>query len=146
MRAARAAEAHEFILSKEEGYDTVVGEGGDDLSGGERQRIAIARAILSDPPILILDEATSAVDAETEKAIQQAIANLVKGRTVIAIAHRLATLRNADRLIVIEDGKIIEEGTHAELLGLKDGHFAKLVTLQTENNKLLSEQSAYSME
>ncbi|HIE70028.1 MAG TPA: ATP-binding cassette domain-containing protein, partial [Planctomycetes bacterium] len=93
----------------------------------ERQRIAIARAILSDPPILILDEATSAVDSETEKAIQQAIATLVKGRTVIAIAHRLATLRNADRLIVIEDGKIIEEGTHEKLLGLKDGHFANLV-------------------
>ena len=146
MRAARAAEAHEFILSKEEGYDTVVGEGGVDLSGGERQRIAIARAILSDPPILILDEATSSVDSETEKAIQQAITTLVKGRTVIAIAHRLATLRNADRLIVIEDGKIIEEGTHEKLLGLKDGHFANLVKLQTENNKLLSEQSAYSME
>lgn len=146
VRAARAAHAHEFILAKEEGYDTVVGEGGVDLSGGEKQRIAIARAILSDPPVLILDEATSAVDSETEKAIQQAIANLVKGRTVIAIAHRLATLRNADRLVVIEDGKIIEEGTHEELLALKKGHFANLVKLQAENNKMRSKHSAYSME
>ncbi|MFM1560340.1 MAG: ABC transporter ATP-binding protein, partial [Roseibacillus sp.] len=100
----------------------------------------------NDPPVLILDEATSAVDSETEKAIQQAIANLVKGRTVIAIAHRLATLRNADRLIVIEDGKIIEEGTHEKLLSLEEGNFANLVKLQAENNKLLSEHSAYSLD
>lgn len=146
VRSARAAKAHEFILEKEEGYDTVVGEGGVDLSGGEKQRIAIARAILSDPPLLILDEATSAVDSETEKSIQQAIANLVKGRTTIAIAHRLATLRNAHRLIVIEDGKIIEEGTHEELLSLKDGHFANLVKLQAENSRMRSEHSAYSLE
>ncbi|MEO1843957.1 MAG: ATP-binding cassette domain-containing protein, partial [Akkermansiaceae bacterium] len=146
VRAARAAKAHEFIVDKEEAYDTIVGEGGVDLSGGERQRLAIARAILNDPPVLILDEATSAVDSETEKAIQQAIANLVKGRTVIAIAHRLATLRNADRLIVIEDGKIIEEGTHEKLLSLEEGNFANLVKLQAENNKLLSEHSAYSLD
>ena len=142
IEAARKAQAHEFISQKEEGYDTVIGEGGVSLSGGESQRIAIARAILHDPPVLILDEATSAVDSETEKRIQEAIANLVKGRTTIAIAHRLATLRNADRLVVIDDGRIIEQGSHDELLGLEDGHFAKLVRLQTEINKLRSEQTA----
>ncbi|MEO0414786.1 MAG: ABC transporter ATP-binding protein, partial [Verrucomicrobiota bacterium] len=144
VRAARAAKAHEFILDKEEGYDTTVGDGGVDLSGGEKQRIAIARAILSNPPVLILDEATRAVDSETEKSIQEAIANLVKGRTTIAIAHRLATLRNADRLFVIEDGQVIESGSHEELLDLEGGHFAKLVRLQNENNRMRSEQSAYS--
>ena len=136
VRAARAAEAHEFILGKEEGYDTLVGESGSNLSGGEKQRLAIARAILNDPPILILDEATSAVDSETEKAIQAAIANLVRGRTTLAIAHRLATLRNADRLLVTDDGQIIEMGTHEELLAKEDGHFAKLVRIQAENNRL----------
>ena len=146
VRAARAAKAHGMFEGKKEAYDTSVGEDGVDLYGGERQRLAIARAILNDPPVLILDEATSAVDSETEKAIQQAIANLVKGRTVIAIAHRLATLRNADRLIVIEDGKIIEEGTHEKLLSLEEGNFANLVKLQAENNKLLSEHSAYSLD
>ncbi len=142
VRAARAAEAHEFILGKEEGYDTLVGESGSNLSGGEKQRLAIARAILNDPPILILDEATSAVDSETEKAIQAAIANLVKGRTTLAIAHRLATLRNANRLLVIDDGQIIEMGTHEELMAKEDGHFAKLVRIQAENNR----HKAYSMD
>lgn len=144
MRAARAAEAHEFILDKEEGYDTVVGEGGVSLSGGECQRIAIARAILNDPPVLILDEATSAIDSETEAAIQKAIGNLVKGRTTIAIAHRLATLRHASRLVVIDDGVVAEIGTHEALLAKEDGHFAKLVRLQSENNRLRAEQQAYS--
>ena len=134
VRAARAAEAHEFILNKDEGYDTLVGEGGSNLSGGEKQRIAIARAILNDPPILILDEATSAVDSETEKAIQLAINNLVKGRTTIAIAHRLATLRNADRLVVIEDGRVVEHGTHEDLLAKDKGHFANLVKIQAQNS------------
>lgn len=146
VRAARAAEAHRFILGKEEGYDTLVGEGGANLSGGEKQRIAIARAILNDPPILILDEATSAVDSETEKAIQAAIATLVKGRTTIAIAHRLATLRHADRLLVIEDGGVVEMGTHEELLANEDGNFSKLVRLQAENNRLRAEQQAYSQQ
>lgn len=143
VEAAKLAQAHEFVAQKEEGYDTVVGEGGVSLSGGESQRIAIARAILHDPPVLILDEATSAVDSETEKKLQEAIANLIRGRTTIAIAHRLATLRNADRLVVVDNGKVVEEGTHDELLALKDGHFANLVKLQTEINKLRSEQEAW---
>jgi ATP-binding cassette subfamily B protein len=146
VRAARAARAHEFILNKEEGYDTVIGEGGINLSGGEKQRLAIARAILSDPAILILDEATSAIDSETERAIQEAIATLVEGRTTIAIAHRLATLRNADRLIVVEDGKIIEQGTHEELLAVEDGHFSKLVRIQAESNRLHNELQTYSLD
>jgi ATP-binding cassette subfamily B protein len=144
VAAARAARAHDFIALKEDGYDTLVGDGGSSLSGGERQRVAIARAILHDPPVLILDEATSAVDSETEQQIQDAISALVEGRTTIAIAHRLATLRNAHRLIVIEDGVIVEQGTHEELLADEEGHFARLVRLQTEINRLRSEQSAWS--
>ena len=143
VAAARAARAHDFIVAKEDGYDSVVGDGGSALSGGERQRVAIARAILHDPPVLILDEATSAVDSETEQQIQEAIAALVAGRTTLAIAHRLATLRNADRLVVIEDGAIVEQGSHEELLALEDGHFARLVRLQTEINRLRAEQSAW---
>jgi ATP-binding cassette subfamily B protein len=143
VRAARAANAHDFILDKEDGYDTIIGEKGTMLSGGEKQRLAIARAILHDPPILILDEATSSVDSETEKAIQEAIANLIRGRTTIAIAHRLATLRNAHRLVVIDDGKIVEQGTHDELVA-KDGSYAKLVRLQTEINQLRSQAVVWS--
>jgi ATP-binding cassette subfamily B protein len=143
VAAARAARAHDFISAKEDGYDTVVGDGGSALSGGERQRVAIARAILHDPPVLILDEATSAVDSETEKQIQEAIGNLVKGRTTIAIAHRLATLRNADRLVVIDDGKIVEQGSHEELMTIEDGQFARLVKLQTDINHLRAEQEAW---
>lgn len=140
VRAAKAAHAHDFIVDKEFGYDTIVGEGGITLSGGERQRIAIARSILHDPPILILDEATSSVDSETEKAIQEAIASLIKNRTVIAIAHRLATLRNATRLVVIEEGKVAETGTHDELMA-EGGIYANLVRTQTELNQLRAEMS-----
>jgi len=143
VTAARAARAHDFICAKEDGYDALVGDGGSALSGGERQRVAIARAILHDPPVLILDEATSAVDSETEQQIQEAIAALVAGRTTIAIAHRLATLRNADRLLVIDDGRIVEQGTHQELLANEEGTFARLVRLQTEINRLRAEQSAW---
>jgi len=135
VRSAKAANAHAFIVEKEYGYDTVIGEGGVQLSVGEKQRIAIARAILHDPPILILDEATSSVDSETEKAIQQATENLVKDRTTIAIAHRLATLRNADRLIVVDDGKIVEVGTHDELI-VANGIYASLVETQAALSRL----------
>jgi ATP-binding cassette subfamily B protein len=135
VRAAWAARAHEFILEKEDGYDTYIGEGGVSLSVGEKQRIAIAQAILHDPPILILDEATSSVDSETEKAIQEAISNLIQNRTTIAIAHRLATLRNASRLIVVEDGKIEEMGTHDELVA-KQGIYSRLVQIQTDLSRL----------
>lgn len=127
--AAKAAEAHDFILSLPEGYNTRVGEKGYSLSGGERQRIAIARALIHDPTILILDEATAALDTETEKAIQTAIDNLTEGRTTIAIAHRLSTLRNADRIIVIDHGLLAEQGTHRELIE-KKGKYYSLVMAQ----------------
>jgi ATP-binding cassette subfamily B protein len=129
LAAAKAANAHDFIVGKRDGYDTVVGERGMSLSGGERQRIAIARAILHDPRILILDEATSAVDTDTEQQIQEAIGRLCKGRTTFAIAHRLSTLRKADRLVVLKDGKIVEVGTHEELIGAQ-GEFHRLVRMQ----------------
>jgi ATP-binding cassette subfamily B protein len=135
MAAAKAANAHDFIVNKPDGYDTVVGERGTKLSGGERQRIAIARAILHNPRILILDEATSNVDADTEKEIQDALARLIEGRTVIAIAHRLSTLRNADRLVVLKEGEIVEIGTHDELMA-KEGEFYRLVELQRQTSAI----------
>ncbi len=135
IAAAKAANAHDFIMKLPDGYNTVVGEDGHNLSGGERQRISIARAVLRNPEILILDEATSALDPETESLIQDALAKLVKGRTTFAIAHRLATLRNADRLIVIEKGRIAESGTHRELL-MQNGIYSKLVMAQRQTAKL----------
>jgi len=132
VEAAQAANAHDFITKLQHGYDTVVGERGHTLSGGERQRVSIARAILHDPRILILDEATSSVDTETEREIQQALERLVAGRTVFAIAHRLSTLRKASRLFVIEDGRLVEHGTHAELLSRLDGKYRKLYELQLQ--------------
>ena len=137
VRAAIAAEAHEFIVAKPDGYDAMVGERGGNLSGGEKQRIAIARAILHDPKILILDEATSSLDTPTEKKIQAAIARLVKGRTTFAIAHRLSTLRNANRLVVVEDGRIGEVGTHEELMARK-GIFYNLVHTQQETSAVMA--------
>ena len=136
LQAAQAANAHAFVVNFPDGYDTYVGERGQRLSGGERQRIAIARAILHNPKVLILDEATASVDTETERMIQEAIETLVEGRTVFAIAHRLSTLRNADRLVVIDAGKVAEIGTHEELMAKEDGIFRKLVEMQMETNKL----------
>lgn len=132
IAAARAANAHDFVCRLPHGYDTVVGERGHTLSGGERQRVSIARAILHDPRILILDEATSSVDTETERAIQEALERLIAGRTVFAIAHRLSTLRRADRLFVIEDGHLVEAGTHEELLARPDGRYRRLHELQLQ--------------
>jgi subfamily B ATP-binding cassette protein MsbA len=128
--AARAAFAHDFILDLPRRYDTVIGERGSRLSGGQRQRIAIARALLKDPPILILDEATSALDAESERLVQQALSNLMKGRTTLVIAHRLATVRNADRIVVLEGGEVKETGTHEELLRRPRGLYNRLYELQ----------------
>jgi ATP-binding cassette subfamily B protein len=132
VAAARAAHAHEFILRLPQGYDSLVGERGQALSGGERQRISIARALLIDPRILILDEATSSVDSTTEKEIQKALDNLVKGRTTIAIAHRLSTLRKADRLVVLDKGQIIEIGKHEELMA-SEGAYYRLYQAQARN-------------
>ncbi len=132
IEAAKVANAHNFIGRLPHGYDTVVGERGHTLSGGERQRISIARAVLANPRILILDEATSAVDTETERKIQDALDKLIVGRTVFAVAHRLSTLRKANRIFVIGGGKIAEEGTHAELLANSDGEYAKLHRMQQE--------------
>ncbi len=128
--AARAAFAHDFILDLPRRYDTLIGERGSRLSGGQRQRIAIARAILKDPPVLILDEATSALDAESERLVQEALANLMKGRTVLVIAHRLATVRGADRIIVLDGGEVRETGTHEELLRKAGGLYSRLYELQ----------------
>ncbi|SKA40135.1 ATP-binding cassette, subfamily B [Enhydrobacter aerosaccus] len=128
-QAARLAEAHDFILRQPQGYETLVGERGTTLSGGERQRLAIARALLKDPPILILDEATSALDSVTEARIQKALKVLMKGRTTFVIAHRLSTIRDADQVVVMEHGRIVEQGSYAELIG-KGGAFAKLVATQ----------------
>ena len=132
IAAARAAHAHEFILRLPQGYDSMVGERGQGLSGGERQRISIARALLIDPRILILDEATSSVDSETEKEIQKALENLVQGRTTIAIAHRLSTLHRADRLVVLDRGRVVEEGSHDALMA-REGAYFNLYQAQARN-------------
>jgi len=131
VRAAKAANAHDFVNAMPEGYDTIVGEGGSGLSGGERQRISIARAILHDPRILILDEATSSVDTETERQIQEALDELVKGRTTIVIAHRLSTLYNASRILVLNQGKLEEQGTPQQLMD-SHGAFYNLVQMQSQ--------------
>ncbi len=126
MQAARSAEAHEFIMSQPHGYDTLVGERGNSLSGGERQRIAIARALLKNPPILILDEATSALDSLTEASVQRALSVLMKERTTFVIAHRLSTIRRADLILVFDQGRIVERGTHDGLMEQND-FYARLV-------------------
>jgi ATP-binding cassette subfamily B protein len=132
VAAARAANAHDFICKLGQGYDTMVGERGHTLSGGERQRVSIARAILHNPRILILDEATSSVDTETEREIQEALERLITGRTVFAIAHRLSTLLRASRLFVLEQGKLAESGTPRELLAIPDGIYRRLSYMQLQ--------------
>jgi len=134
IRAAMAANAHDFISKLPHGYDTVIGEQGAKLSGGERQRISIARALLKDAPILILDEATSSLDTEAEIEVQEALENLMKGRTTLIVAHRLSTIRNADRIIVLSSGQIVEEGTHEYLLE-KRGEYFKFHSMQFNNEK-----------
>ena len=132
IRAAKAANAHHFIMNLPEGYDTVIGEQGTKLSGGERQRISIARALLKDAPILVLDEATSSLDTEAEIEVQEALENLMKGRTTLVIAHRLSTIRNADRIVVLVNGEIVEEWTHEALLD-KKGEYFRLYKMQFKN-------------
>ena len=131
VAAARAACCHDFIMSLPDGYDTVVGEGGSTLSGGERQRISIARAILKDAPIVILDEATASVDPENEHLIQQALSALTKGKTILAIAHRLATIQHADQILVVEDGRIVQQGTHAELMA-QGGLYRRFIEIREQ--------------
>ena len=134
MAASKAANAHNFITELPNGYDTQLGDRGVNISGGQRQRIAIARAILKNPQILILDEATSALDTESERVVQEALDRLMVGRTSFVIAHRLSTIKNADKILVMEKGKIVEEGNHDELMA-KDGLYAHLYQIQYRNKE-----------
>lgn len=139
IEAAKKARCHDFIMAMPDGYDTVIGEGGETLSGGGKQRISIARAMLKGAPIIILDEATASIDPENEYLIQSAISELTKGKTIITIAHRLATIRNADQILVVEDGRIAECGTHDELIAA-DGLYRRFVKIRekAENSNSLS--------
>ena len=127
--AAKAANAHDFIVDMNEGYNSNIGEGGIKLSGGQKQRLSIARAIYKNPPILILDEATSSLDTKSEKLVQDALSKLMKNRTSLVIAHRLSTIQNADKILVIKDGEIIEQGTNQDLIK-KEGYYKKLLDYQ----------------
>jgi subfamily B ATP-binding cassette protein MsbA len=133
IAAAKAAAAHDFVMRLPQGYDTFVGPGGGRLSGGERQRIALARAFLKDAPILLLDEATSALDSESERLVQEAIRKLMRGRTTLVIAHRLSTVRDADQIVVLEAGRVIETGSHEALVG-RGGTYARLHRLQLSDD------------
>jgi subfamily B ATP-binding cassette protein MsbA len=132
IAAAKIANAHSFIIETEKGYETNIGDRGTKLSGGQRQRICIARAVLNNPPIMLLDEATSALDTESEKLVQDALNNLMKNRTSLIIAHRLSTIQNADSIIVLENGKIVQQGNHQELIS-KKGLYKRLIDMQTFN-------------
>jgi subfamily B ATP-binding cassette protein MsbA len=127
--AARVANAHDFIMQLPQGYDTNIGDGGNKLSGGQKQRLSIARAVLKNPPIMILDEATSALDTESERLVQEALENMMRNRTSLVIAHRLSTIQNADNIVVLQQGEIVEQGTHEELIR-KGGVYRKLVEMQ----------------
>lgn len=132
MAAAKAAHCDEFISRLPEGYQTVIGENGSTLSGGECQRLSIARALLKDAPVILLDEATASLDVDNETQIQEAISRIIKGKTVLVIAHRMRTIENADKIVVLDGGVVAESGTHDELMK-KDGLYARLVKLQTES-------------
>jgi len=134
IEAAKAANAHEFISQLPDGYDTLIGERGVKLSGGQKQRLSIARAVLKDAPILILDEATSSVDTETEFLIQQALERLMVGRTTIIIAHRLSTIRNADMIVVLDDKQVVESGTHPQLMA-NEGLYWRLNQVQEQSDR-----------
>ena len=129
IRAAKQARCHDFIMALPEGYDTVIGEGGSTLSGGEKQRISIARAILKNAPVIILDEATASLDPENEHLIQEALTELTVGKTVIVIAHRLATIENADQILVLDDGHIVQKGTHRQLIR-QEGIYQRFVKIR----------------
>ena len=131
IKAAKKARCYDFIMALPDGYDTVVGEGGGTLSGGEKQRISIARAILKNAPIIILDEATASIDPENEHLIQQAISELTRGKTIITIAHRLATIQNADQILVVADSRIAEHGTHAKLVQ-QDGLYRRFTAIREQ--------------
>ena len=132
LAAARAAMCDEFVERMPQGYDTMIGENGGRLSGGERQRISIARAILKDAPVVLLDEATASLDVENETQVQQALSRLLAGKTVLVIAHRMRTVANADKIVVLKEGRVAEQGAPAELMALEGGLYRRMVDLQTE--------------